>query len=84
MLSGPGAGGHCRRLVITAPGQWAKHPLSGLLPARTAGQSIQVPFPYYATFLSGAQDHTNRLIGDAMRQRGRPSGATDEGSVLQL
>ncbi|MET7718494.1 hypothetical protein [Streptomyces sp. NPDC005407] len=47
--------------------------------ARRAGQSIQVLFRYYSKFLSGAQDHANRLIEDSMRQWDGRSDAVDEG-----
>lgn len=36
--------------------------------ARRAGQSIQVLFNHYATFLDGVQDHANQLIEQSMHQ----------------
>ncbi|MFE2970318.1 hypothetical protein ACFXKC_43040 [Streptomyces sp. NPDC059340] len=36
--------------------------------ARRAGQSIQVLFRYYATFLAEARNHANRLIEESMQR----------------
>ncbi|MEU5328755.1 site-specific integrase [Streptomyces parvus] len=49
---------------------------SGLDPAecaRRAGQSIQVLFQYYAKFLDGLQEHSNRLIEESMQEWSRRS-----------
>lgn len=42
--------------------------------ARRAGQSIQVLFQYYAKFLDGLQEHSNRLIEESMQEWSRRSG----------
>ncbi|WP_314242017.1 hypothetical protein [Streptomyces sp. DSM 40907] len=41
--------------------------------ARRAGQSIQVLFQYYAKFLDGLQEHSNRLIEESMQEWSRRS-----------
>ncbi|MFE2288703.1 integrase [Streptomyces sp. NPDC059443] len=41
--------------------------------ARRAGQSIQVLFQYYATFLDCLQEHSNRLIEESMQEWSRRS-----------
>ncbi|MFF0428007.1 hypothetical protein ACFYUJ_26790 [Streptomyces sp. NPDC004520] len=49
---------------------------SGVDPAERvcrAGQSIQVLFPYYAKFLDGLQERSNRLIEESMQERSRRS-----------
>ncbi|WP_327131093.1 hypothetical protein OG311_06770 [Streptomyces sp. NBC_01343] len=51
-------------------------PHSGAGPAecaRRAGQSIQVLFAHYATFLDGLQEHSNRLMEDSMQGWSRRS-----------
>ncbi|MEU1020824.1 hypothetical protein ABZ366_01685 [Streptomyces sp. NPDC005904] len=48
--------------------------------ARRAGQSIEVLFRHYATFLDGVREQANRLIEQSMQEWGRVSqGATLEG-----
>ena len=39
--------------------------------ARRAGQSIEVLFRYYAKFLDGVQEQSNRLIEQSMQECGR-------------
>ncbi|MFZ3495814.1 tyrosine-type recombinase/integrase [Streptomyces sp. 5.8] len=48
--------------------------------ARRAGQSIQVLFQFYAKFLDGLQEHSNRLIEESIQEWSRRSvdaGTTD-------
>ncbi|MFB6715078.1 MULTISPECIES: integrase [unclassified Streptomyces] len=45
---------------------------------RRVGQSIQVPFRYYAKFLAEARNYANKLIEEPMRRWEGPDGSAQD------
>lgn len=52
---------------------WLCSGVDGAECARRAGQSIEVLFRHYATFLDGVREQANRLIGQSMQEWDRVS-----------